>query len=198
MFVPTEYYDRISDDRKPRRGDILYSVTGSFGIPALVLTDTPFCFQRHIALLRPHSRVSSSYLFRAMASNLVYRQASSVATGIAQLTVPLSGLRSLRIPVPPAEEQGEIARRVDKLFLLADSIERQVSTVAHRCNKLTQSILAKAFRGELVPTEAELARREGRGYEPASVLLERIKAERLGETKPSRTKRSMRKTSAHV
>jgi type I restriction enzyme, S subunit len=44
--------------------------------------------------------------------------------------------------------------------------------------RLTQAILAKAFRGELVPTEAELARREGREYEPASVLLERIKKER--------------------
>jgi type I restriction enzyme, S subunit len=47
-----------------------------------------------------------------------------------------------------------------------------------RTEKLTQSILAKAFRGELVPTEAELARQEGRDYEPASVLLERIKGER--------------------
>jgi type I restriction enzyme S subunit len=47
-----------------------------------------------------------------------------------------------------------------------------------RSDKLTQSILAKAFRGELVPTEAELARREGREYEPASVLLDRIKKER--------------------
>ena len=47
-------------------------------------------------------------------------------------------------------------------------------------NTLTQAILAKAFGGELVPTEAELARREGRDYEPASVLLERIKAERNG------------------
>jgi type I restriction enzyme, S subunit len=178
MFVPREYYDRISDDRKPRRGDVLYSVTGSFGIPAPVDTDTPFCFQRHIALLRPHSRVSSSYLFRVMASDLVYRQASSVATGIAQLTVPLSGLRSLRIPVPPTEEQGEIGRRVDRLFLLADGIERQVAAATSRCGKLTQAILAKAFRGELVPTEAELARREGREYEPASVLLERIKKER--------------------
>ncbi|HMC63959.1 MAG TPA: hypothetical protein VKI65_03395 [Gemmataceae bacterium] len=47
-----------------------------------------------------------------------------------------------------------------------------------RAEKLTQAILAKAFRGELVPTEAELARREGRDYEPASVLLEQIKVER--------------------
>ena len=44
--------------------------------------------------------------------------------------------------------------------------------------KITQAILAKAFRGELVPTEAELARQEGRSYEPASALLERIRAER--------------------
>jgi hypothetical protein len=49
----------------------------------------------------------------------------------------------------------------------------------------SQSILAKAFRGELVPTEAELARRAGREYEPASVLLERILAERASEAKNS-------------
>ena len=46
--------------------------------------------------------------------------------------------------------------------------------------KITQAILAKAFRGELVPTEAELARQEGRDYEPASALLERIRASRNG------------------
>lgn len=63
-------------------------------------------------------------------------------------------------------------------------------------NKLIQSILAKAFRGELVPTEAELARREGRGYEPASVLLERIRAERSNLEKV--TKRKAKKSTALV
>ena len=53
-----------------------------------------------------------------------------------------------------------------------------MSTATARADKLTQAILAKAFRGELVPTEAELARQEGRDYEPASVLLERIRSER--------------------
>ena len=75
-------------------------------------------------------------------------------------------------------EQREIARRVEKLFRLGDDIEKQVSKATKRVEKLTQAILAKAFRGELVPTEAELARKEGRSYEPASVLLERIKLER--------------------
>jgi type I restriction enzyme S subunit len=52
-----------------------------------------------------------------------------------------------------------------------------------------QSILAKAFRGELVPTEAELARREGRDYEPASALLERIRAERAGQGQTGQRRR---------
>jgi hypothetical protein len=57
----------------------------------------------------------------------------------------------------------------------------------------------KAFRGELVPTEAELARREGREYEPASVLLERIKKERASQEKTlASAKRKVRKASVHV
>ena len=90
------------------------------------------------------------------------------------------------------EEQQEIARRVEALFRLADTIEKRVAVAQARADKLTQSILAKAFRCELVPTEAELARQEGREYEPASVLLERIRAERplhaIGST-ASRPKR---------
>jgi len=55
------------------------------------------------------------------------------------------------------------------MFKSADVIENRVAAAAVRADKLTQTILAKAFRGELVPTEAELARREGRSYESASV-----------------------------
>ena len=58
---------------------------------------------------------------------------------------------------------------------LADTVEGQVEATWARAEKLTQAILAKAFRGELVPTEAELARREGRDYETAEELLERVK-----------------------
>jgi len=70
--------------------------------------------------------------------------------------------------------------------LLADTIEKRVSAASLGTEKLTQAILAKAFRGELVPTEAELAGHEGRSYETASELLARIKSER--ESKGSITK----------
>jgi type I restriction enzyme S subunit len=58
-----------------------------------------------------------------------------------------------------------------------DPIEKRLAA-SRRVETLTQAILAEAFRGELVPTEAELARQGGRDYEPATVLLERIRDER--------------------
>jgi len=114
---------------------------------------------------------------------------------MAEVAVTTAGLYSLStgkvkefpVPLPPIEEQQEIVRRVQALFKLADAIEKRVAAAKLRADKLTQSILARAFRGELVPTEAELARREGRSYEPASVLLERIRAERA-EGKPQAKK----------
>ncbi|MBW2148822.1 MAG: hypothetical protein JRI22_17555 [Deltaproteobacteria bacterium] len=57
--------------------------------------------------------------------------------------------------------------------------------------RLIQTILAKTFRGELVPTEAELALCEGRSYEPASVLLERIR--KTKEEAGARTKKTQKK-----
>jgi type I restriction enzyme, S subunit len=85
-------------------------------------------------------------------------------------------LKNIAVPMPPLAEQHEIVRRIEALFKLAEAIEKRVVMAAARAEKLTQSILAKAFRGELVPTEAELARREGREYETAAELLARILA----------------------
>ena len=86
-------------------------------------------------------------------------------------------LESIRVPVPPSEEQQEIVRRVGALFALVDAIETRVAAAIARADKVTQAILWKALSGELVPTEAELARAEGRDYESAPHLLERIRAQ---------------------
>ncbi len=101
-------------------------------------------------------------------------------------------LRGISLPVPPLAEQHEIIRRVEALFKLADAIEKRAAAATQRVEKLTQAILAKAFRGELVPTEAELARIEGRDYEPASALLERIRREQGTAPKRITTKRARR------
>jgi len=103
-------------------------------------------------------------------------------------------IKNLPTVLPPLAEQQEIVRRVEALFKLADSIEKRVAAASVRAEKLTQSILAKAFRGELIPTEAELARREGRSYEPASTLLTHIKAERESKEKL----KAIRKTQSNL
>lgn len=185
-YVPENYYNKLQENKKPRNGDIVYSVVGSYGIPVLVDTDKEFCFQRHIALLKSSNWLNNSYLLYALKSNFVYRQATSVATGTTQLTVTLTGLRKIKIPLTSLEEQKEIVRRIESLFKLADNIEQQYQQAEIDLQTLNQSILAKAFRGELVPQDPN--------DEPASVLLERIRAERE-QAKPKKSESKKKRSS---
>ena len=116
------------------------------------------------------------YLMYYLNSEPARQRAFGVAYGATRPRMNLDIFRALRVPLPPLPEQHHIVRRVDALFKLADAIEARVAAATARAEKITQAILAKAFRGELVPTAAELARQEGRDYEPASVLLARIRA----------------------
>ena len=86
----------------------------------------------------------------------------AIRNDASETTLPIlnkSRFQALEIMLPPVAEQREIVRRVEALFALADAIEKRVASAAALAGKLTQAILVKAFRGELVPTEAELIRR---------------------------------------
>jgi type I restriction enzyme S subunit len=122
-FVSPEYYDELDEIRRPRKGDILYTLVGSYGIPVMLKDDTQFCVQRHIGILRPSNVICREYLFRTLESGWVFDQATACATGIAQKTVPLSGLRKMIIPLPPVAEQQRIADRVRELMALCDNWE---------------------------------------------------------------------------
>ena len=91
-------------------------------------------------------------------------------------------LKKLPIPLPPLAEQTEIVRRIEQLFAFADQLEAKVAAAKSRIDHLTQSILAKAFRGELVAQDPN--------DEPASVLLERIKAQRAATPKAKRGRKA--------
>ncbi|HAF4902033.1 TPA: 4'-phosphopantetheinyl transferase [Salmonella enterica] len=99
-------------------------------------------------------------------------------------------LASLEIPLTPLPEQHEIVRRVEQLFAWADTIEKQVNSALTRVNSLTQSLLAKAFRGELTAQWRAENPSLISGENSAAALLEKIKAERAasGGKKTSRKK----------
>jgi type I restriction enzyme S subunit len=110
--------------------------------------------------------------------------------GVALPGVNVGDFRRLLIPLPPLKEQYEIVSRVDKLFAFADQIEARLKQAKTHVDRLTQSLLRKAFRGELVPTEASLAAAEGRDYESASALLERIRTQPSDAPTKPKAKRS--------
>lgn len=94
-------------------------------------------------------------------------------------------LAALPLSLPSLHEQKEIVRRVESLFALADSVEKQYQDAKARTDRLTQALLAKAFRGELVPQDPN--------DEPAEQLLERIQQQRAEQAKSK--PKSGRKTS---
>ncbi len=91
-------------------------------------------------------------------------------------------IKSLIFTMPPLPEQNEIVSRVEQLFAIADQLEAKVASAQNRIDRLTQSILAKAFRGELEP--------QAPNDEPASVLLVRIKAQRATAPKARRGRKA--------
>ncbi len=181
FFVLEEYFRNLNLKRVPQIGDILFTVTGSFGIPVMIDFEKDFCFQRHIGLIRPKSYINQKWLYHLLQTQLVYRQASEKATGTAQKTVALSTLRNIQIPLCSKEEQHQIVREIESRLSVCDKVEQNITEALNKSEALRQSILKKAFEGKLL-SAAEIAQcKQEADYEPASVLLEKLKQSRRDE-----------------
>ena len=176
-----------------RPGDVLINIVGPpLGKVALVPDDYPeWNINQAIVAFRPGQDLSSAFLYYFLREGSEIRKIKPNYKGSpGQSNISLSQCRHFLIPVPAPEEQAEIVRRVEALFAFADEVEKKLKLATNNTVNLSQSVLGRAFAGRLVPTEAELARQDGRDYEPASVLLERIRAER--EAREARAPRPKR------
>lgn len=99
--------------------------------------------------------------------------------GVAVRGINIGDVRALQFPLPPTAEQTEIVRRVEAIFALADRLESRLALARTAVNRLTPALLAKAFRGELVPQDP--------ADEPAAELLKRLAAQR--DAAPARPRR---------
>ena len=122
--------------------------------------------QNIAAVLIPHGLVLSEFLWRWFLFQ--YDATREQGSGSGPQALNCQRVRELPFVLPPLAEQKEIVRRVEELFALADRLEARVAKARGQVDKLTQSILAKAFRGELVPQDPN--------DEPAEKLLARIRA----------------------
>jgi type I restriction enzyme S subunit len=148
--VNTEYYKNLKANRKPKIGDVLYTVTGSFGIPVLIDFDKEFCFQRHIGLVRPLPEINQKWVYFLLQSPKVFSQAKKTATGTAQKTVALSSLRNFDIPFCSQNEQQFIVSELESKLTVCDKIEETIYQSLQQAETLRQSILKKAFEGKLI------------------------------------------------
>lgn len=120
-YVPQDYFNTLSNDRIAQKGDILFTVTGSYGIPIKVESDEKFCFQRHIALLK--LMLDWDYIFYILKSPTIKSQCDAVATGTAQKTVGLKSLRNLIVPLPPLAEQKRIVEKLEELLPMCEKLK---------------------------------------------------------------------------
>ena len=129
--------------------------------------------------LRPSRAVRSELLLYYVLQEQFRRSARAQMTGTAgQLRVPKRFLEEHLFPVPPIPEQHRIVEAIESYFTRLDDAVATLERVQRNLKRYRASVLKAAVEGRLVPTEAELARAEGRDYEPARVLLDRILAER--------------------
>lgn len=167
-----------------RRGDILFNRTNSpelVGKAAVFDADLEAVFASYVVRVECDERlIDSRYLCWWINSPWGRRWARTVRTeSVSQSNINISRLVTMPVPFPPLEEQRLIVQRIEEYLAFAARVEQKVTASAERAERLWKTILIRALRGELVPTEAEVASGEGRGFESAGDLLDRIGGERV-------------------
>ncbi|WP_171390110.1 restriction endonuclease subunit S [Vibrio mediterranei] len=188
-YVGEEEYEKLRKRCDPQKGDILISCSGSVGRISLVDKDDSYVMVRSVALVKTcDNYINNRYLEYALRSPMLQKLIEESSKATAQANLFLGPIKELDIPLPSITEQNEIVHRVDNIFASADATEQQINQVLERVNNLTQSILAKAFRGELTEQWRKDNPELVSGENSAEALLEKIKAERA-VAKPKRKTR---------
>ncbi|HGS4452140.1 restriction endonuclease subunit S [Vibrio cholerae] len=174
-WVDTKFFpeDKLTSHRKLfiEEGDIILAmdrpiVSAGLKLARAKKSDLPCVLVQRVARIRTNDLAIDDYIYLLLkdASFSDYLVPNQTGSDIPHISG--KQIQAYQIAIPALEEQKEIVRLVDQYFAFADTIEAQVKKAQARVDKLTQSILAKAFRGELVPQDPN--------DEPADKLLERI------------------------
>lgn len=156
-----------------RKGDLLITITGAnVTKSALVEHDHGTAYvSQHVALCRPTNEIYPRFLYWFIVAEAAGRkQLNKMAYGAGKPGLNLENIRSVHIPLPKLSEQEKIVELIEDKLSIVDQLDQTLATSLQQAESLRQSILKKAFSGQLVPQDPH--------DEPASKLLARIQAER--------------------
>ncbi|HBM2982109.1 TPA: restriction endonuclease subunit S [Klebsiella michiganensis] len=171
----------------PDEGDILISMTGTrfkkdYGF-ACIITEShnSFLINQRVGRITPlKDIVSPKFLYLFIRSDLFRREFFKGETGgVNQGNVGSKHIMSIEINLPTLDEQEKIAHQLDNIFSYANALEKKITSSLLKVNNLTQSILAKAFRGELTAQWREENLELISGVNSAEALLQKISTEKL-------------------
>ncbi|WP_340051754.1 restriction endonuclease subunit S [Pseudomonas proteolytica] len=166
---------------KVQTQDIFITITGAnVGKVARVKQNLPEAYvSQHVALVRLKEQELATFIELYLKDISSGRgELTKLAYGGGKPGLNLSNIRELVLLIPPVDEQAEIIRRVEKLFVLADQMEANITRAKHRIDRLPQSLLSKAFSGELTADWRTANPDLISGKKSAEALLEKIKHER--------------------
>ena len=179
-YLPTEYLDSYSDFIV-RKGDILIGMSGSIGKLCIYDRDEPALQNQRTGLLRFKDLSFQQWIWHYLP--LVERKLLAAGKGVGVQNVSASQIEALPLPVAPEHERDRIVAEIEKQFSRLDEAVANLKRVKANLKRYKAAVLKAAVEGRLVPTEAELARREGRIYETGARLLQRILETRRSQSK---------------
>ena len=175
----------LQKTRYVQAGDFLLTNSMSFGRPYILRTNG--CIHDGWLVIGNTRYVfCQDYLYYALSSSHMYETLNSLAAGSTVKNLKSDSVKSLLFPIPPLPEQEQIAKYLDKLSNIINSVNEQQLYILD-CIQLAKSrILDLAIRGKLVPQDPN--------DEPASILLERIRAEKEELIKQGKIKRDKKES----
>ena len=187
MYIPESLHNELYARLAPQKNDILLAKNGTTGVAAIVDRDCIFDIYVSLALLRIIGYIiSPEYLLSTIASSTIQNYFNSSLKGIGVPNLHLEHIRTTLIPVAPINEQYRIATKLEQLLSFADNIESDKTDLQTTIQLTKSKILDLAIRGKLVKQNPD--------DEPASVLLERIRAEKEELIKQGKIKRDKKES----
>lgn len=167
-----------------KKGDLLVCEGGDIGRAAIWQFENEIRIQNHLHKLRPYDRIYTKFYYYIM---YLYKANGRInGNGIGLQGLSSNALHNIIVPVPPVEEQKRIVDSIDSVLSLIEQIESHKQNLSSQIDNIKSKILDLAIRGKLVPQDPN--------DEPASVLLERIRAEKEELIKQGKIKRNKKES----